>query len=75
MFPPPGINHGAVVKAAWKGHLDALSWLLVAPDGPRLTAQLALRDPQGRGVADLARENGQLDVASWLERLEIDHAA
>ena len=29
-------NHGAVVKAAWKGHREALEWLLLNPEGPRL---------------------------------------
>ena len=37
-------NHGAIVKAAWKGHREALEWLLFAPDGPALTEQLDLLD-------------------------------
>lgn len=62
-------RHGAVVKAAWRGHLPALQWLLSAPEGPRLTAQLAIRDLEGRSVADLARMNGQHETAQWLEAL------
>tara|TARA_B110001452_G_scaffold186114_1_gene156598 strand:- start:162 stop:914 length:753 start_codon:yes stop_codon:yes gene_type:complete len=59
-------GHGAVAKAAWKGHLDALKWLLVEADGPRLVAQLALRDSEGRSVAEVVRDNGQHQVAEWL---------
>ena len=33
-------KHPKAVKAAWKGHDDALRWLLLDPDGPKLTAQL-----------------------------------
>ena len=59
-------RHGAVVKAAWKGHAPLLRWLLHADDGPRLTAQLTMRDLDGRTVAELARLNGQEEVADWL---------
>ena len=62
-------RHGALVKAAWKGHDDALRWLLYADCGPQLTSQLALRDHEGRSVADLARLNGQHGTAAWLEKL------
>jgi len=33
-------RHGAVVKAAWKGHLPLLRWLLVDADGPGLGWQV-----------------------------------
>jgi FkbH-like protein len=62
-------RHGAVSKAAWKGHDEALRWLLFAPDGPKLTCQLAIRDPEGRSVAQLARINGQHATADWLQPL------
>ena len=62
-------RHGAIVKAAWKGHSDALEWLLHADDGPRLVEQLAMRDLEGRTVAELVRLNGQHEVAAWLEPL------
>lgn len=62
-------RHGAVSKAAWKGHDETLRWLLFAPDGPKLTSQLAIRDPEGRSVAQLARINGQHATADWLEPL------
>ena len=48
-------NHGAVDAAAWHGHRACVEWLLVADDGPRLTAQLALIDKEGRSVVELAR--------------------
>ena len=62
-------RHGAIVKAAWKGHMTALEWLLLSEDGPRLTAQLEMPDLDGRSVAELARMNGQHDTAEWLQRL------
>ena len=45
-------RHGAIVKAAWKGHRDALEWLLHAADGPKLTAQLDLLDHEGLNAAE-----------------------
>ena len=62
-------NHGAIVKAAWKGHRDALEWLLHADDGPRLTSQLLMPDLEGRTVDELVRLNGQEAVANWLQGL------
>ena len=62
-------RHGAVQKAAWKGHDECLRWLLVAADGPRLTAQILLRDFDGRTVPDQIRDNGQHRTAAWLEEL------
>ena len=62
-------HHGAVVKAAWKGHDDALRWLLLDGDGPQLKAQLGMRDPQGRSVAQLAAMNGMAHTAQWLAPL------
>lgn len=62
-------RHGAVVKAAWKGHAEMLAWLLLDEEGPQLTSQLAMRDLEGRTVAELARMNGQREVAAWLEPL------
>uniref|UniRef100_A0A7S2NLR6 Uncharacterized protein n=1 Tax=Haptolina brevifila TaxID=156173 RepID=A0A7S2NLR6_9EUKA len=64
-----GVKHGAVTKAAWKGHDAALRWLLLADDGPKLKAQLAIRDPQGRSVAELAALNGMEATAEWLAPL------
>ena len=60
-------RHGAIVKAAWKGHCEALQWLLFALDGPQLTDQLLLLDLEGRTVSQLVQLNGQHDVASWLQ--------
>ena len=68
-------RHGAIVKAAWKGHDDALRWLLLDGDGPRLTPQLALRDHDGRDVAQLAAMNGMDATAKWLEPLVVQAAA
>ena len=62
-------RHGALVKAAWKGHADALRWMLHDDAGPRLTEQLTMLDLDGRTVADLARMNGQGEVAAWLDGL------
>ena len=64
-----GAKYGAVAKAAWRGHADAVRWLLFAPDGPRLEEQLDLLDLQGDNVANVARRSGQHDVADWLQRL------
>ena len=66
-------RHGAVVKAAWKGHDEALRWLLLSDDGPKLTSQLALRDHEGRTVAQLAAMNGMDVTAAWLAPL-VDEA-
>ena len=62
-------GHGAVVKAAWKGHDDALRWLLIDPDGPTLTAQLHTSDLDSLSAAQLARNNGNESTADWLEVL------
>ena len=62
-------RHGAIVKAAWKGHTEALRWLLFDPEGPQLTDQLSLRDLEGRTVAELVRLNKQHEVADWLQVL------
>lgn len=62
-------RHGAIVKAAWKGHSEALRWLLFDADGPKLTSQLLLLDLEGRTVAQLVRLNGQHEVANWLQDL------
>ena len=59
----------AIVKAAWRGHGEALRWLLLDSEGPRLTAQLSLRDHNGQTVAELVRTNGQHEVADWLQPL------
>jgi len=68
-------NHGAIVKAAWKGHLEVLRWLLYDEEGPQLTAQLELLDLEGRTVAELVRQNGQHEVADWLHARIQEHAA
>ena len=60
-------NHGAVMKAAWRGHGSALQWLLLDAEGPRLVSQLFVRDVEGNTVADAARTNGKGDIATWLE--------
>ena len=62
-------RHGAIVKAAWKGHDECLKWLLHDEAGPRLTWQLQMRDLDGRTVAELAAMNGQHRTAEWLQRL------
>ena len=63
------VRHGALNKAAIKGHVDAVRWLLLADDGPRLTEQLTLLDLEGRTVADLARLMGQDAMGAWLDEL------
>ena len=68
-------NHGAIVKAAWTGHLEVLRWLLYDEEGPQLTAQLELLDLEGRTVAELVRQNGQHEVADWLHARLREHAA
>ena len=60
-------NHGAVEKAAYRGHDELLRWLLLEDEGPRLLSQLVLRDEEGRSVADLARMGGHEGTARWLE--------
>ena len=62
-------RHGAIVKAAWKGHDDCLEWLLHDEEGPKLTWQLQMRDLDGRTVAELAAMNGQQRTAEWLRGL------
>ena len=67
-----GASHGAVAKAAWKGHLPALEWLLLDPSGPCLRWQCALRDPDGRSVAELAAMNGMHEAATLLAPLVVE---
>lgn len=67
-----GACHGAVAKAAWKGHLPALEWLLLDPSGPCLRWQCALRDPEGRSVAELAAMNGMHEAATLLAPLVVE---
>eukprot|EP00667_Euglena_gracilis_P002374 EG_transcript_2372 len=62
-------GHGVVDAAAWKGHRPVLEWLLLAPDGPRLLAQLTLPDAKGLTVAQSTRLAGHHAVADWLEGL------
>jgi len=62
-----GARHGAVMKAAWKGHLEALEWLVRAEDGPHLVEQLDILDENGASVAELARQNGMPETAGWLQ--------
>ena len=69
-----GTRHGAVVKAAWKGHMPLLRWLLLEPEGPQLLWQLAVPDLEGRSVATLASMNEQHEAAAWLQLL-IDKAS
>ena len=63
-------GHGAVNKAAWKGHDTALRWLLVDKMGPLLIEQLSLPDQQGYLVAQAARKGGHEKIASWIEELQ-----
>ena len=63
------VRHGALNKAAVKGHVEAVRWLLHAEDGPRLEEQLTLLDLDGRTVAELARLMGQGKMADWLDEL------
>jgi hypothetical protein len=63
-------KHGVVGAAAWKGHRPMLSWLLRAPNGPRLVGQLHNRDHGGHTAADHLRNDGRLDLARWLESFE-----
>jgi ankyrin repeat protein len=62
-------RHGAVVKAAWKGHMPLLRWFFFDPAGPDLKWQLDLLDLEGRSVAGLARLNGENETADWLQSL------
>ena len=64
-------RHGAVQKAAWKGHDECLRWLLLAEDGPKLTAQIAMRDFDGVAVPEQVRANGQHRTADWLDELAL----
>jgi len=57
---------GAVIKAAWKGHVDALQWLIFDRDGPALRSQLMLLDHEGRSAAELAAMNHQHAASAWL---------
>jgi len=54
---------------ACQGHDAMLRWLMLAADGPKLTAQLMLPDYDGKTVPELARSNGQGATADWLEAL------
>jgi len=67
-------RHSALDTAAWKGHRDMLTWLLLADDGPRLTALLHLRDHQGRTLGDLTRLAGRRVLAGWLEALCLQYS-
>ena len=63
------VKHGAIVKAAWKGHTELLKWLLLDSEGPQLVEQLTLTDLEGRLPSELARMNGQHDAATFLDSL------
>ena len=67
------VRHGALNKAAVKGHVDAVRWLLYAEDGPKLTDQLLLLDLEGRTVADLCYLMRQDAVGAWLDELITTH--
>ena len=67
-------GHGAVNKAAWKGHADALEWLLVDPTGPKLVRQLFLLDNDGWTVSHAALKGGQNKIADRLDALALEHA-
>lgn len=49
-----------------------LTWLLRAPNGPRLVGQLLNRDHGGHTAADHLRNDGRLDLARWLDSFTQD---
>ena len=67
------VRHGALNKAAVKGHVEAVRWLLYAEDGPKLISQLLLLDLEGRTVADLCYLMRQDAVGAWLDGLIAAH--
>ena len=67
------VRHGALNKAAVKGHVEAVRWLLYAEDGPKLISQLLLLDLEGRTVADLCYLMRQDAVGAWLDGLIATH--
>ena len=67
------VRHGALNKAAVKGHVEAVRWLLYAEDGPKLIGQLLLLDLEGRTVADLCYLMRQDAVGAWLDELIATH--
>ena len=65
-------HHGAVNKAAWKGHKAALEWLLLDPGGPALVWQLHTPVPalpsgaRFRSIDELVEASGAGGVREWL---------
>ncbi len=72
-------GHGCVQKAAWRGHQEALQWLMLDQDGPRLLWQLqplvgndrpvaggATLDELGaRTLESILQESGCSSVRDW----------
>ena len=68
------ISREHVSYISWRGHQPALSFLLTAEDGPRLTWLVEARDNTGWNAIDMARIGGRDAVACWLEQLGRDQA-
>lgn len=62
-------GHTSVHKAAWKGHREALEWMLRTEAGPCLRYQLAMPAADGRLPVDKAAVNGHGAIAAWLKTL------
>jgi hypothetical protein len=66
-------HHGAVNKAAWKGHKAALEWLLLDESGPCLLWQLLrptlamLDGTMPSSLGELVTASGLSGVREWLE--------
>ena len=71
-------GHGCVQKAAWRGHKEALQWLLLDEEGPQLLWQLhplvadtavaagvALDELGVRTLASLLQESGCSSFRDW----------
>jgi len=62
-------GHAAVHKAAWRGHRDALKWMLEDPQGPDLRYQLEMPAADGRMPEEKAMVNGFSAIATWLKNM------
>eukprot|EP00960_Hanusia_phi_P017112 503379-Hanusia_phi.AAC.1 len=56
-------------QAAWRGHKEALEWMLLDPEGPKLLYQLNMLAADGRDPVQKASVNGHAGMAAWLESL------
>lgn len=59
----------STLQAAWKGHREALEWMLRTDAGPQLRYQLLLPAADGRLPVDKAAVNGHGAIARWLRGL------